>query len=81
MQVGLPGLLPWAVRLARRAHVTVASVGTSLEVKCSRGVKLVADALIDDCTGHSYDLIALPVSTAARHAPCAMRAQRYHQPT
>jgi 4-methyl-5(b-hydroxyethyl)-thiazole monophosphate biosynthesis len=45
----------------RRAgiEVTVASVGR-LQVIASRGVKLVADALIADCTHQTYDCIALP---------------------
>jgi 4-methyl-5(b-hydroxyethyl)-thiazole monophosphate biosynthesis len=45
----------------RRAglEVTVASVG-ALQVKASRGVKIVADALIGDCVGQTYDCIALP---------------------
>lgn len=42
------------------AHVTVASVESGLEVTCSRGVKLVADALIADAAHDTYDLIALP---------------------
>jgi len=41
------------------ADVTVASVGAK-EVTASRGVKLVADALISDCMDQTYDLIALP---------------------
>ncbi|PQP35028.1 DJ-1 family protein [Desulfobacteraceae bacterium SEEP-SAG9] len=41
------------------ADVTVASVN-SLQVTASRGVKLVADKLISDCTNETYDLIALP---------------------
>ncbi len=43
------------------AHVTVASVEDSLEVVCSRNVKLVADVLIGECVDTAYDLIALPV--------------------
>jgi 4-methyl-5(b-hydroxyethyl)-thiazole monophosphate biosynthesis len=45
----------------RRAgvDVTVASVDR-LQVTASRGVKLVADTLIADCTGQTYDCIALP---------------------
>lgn len=45
----------------RRAgvDVTVASVG-KIQVTASRGVKLVADALIADCTSRTYDCIALP---------------------
>ena len=41
------------------ADVTVASVD-SLQVTASRGVKLVADKLISECTNETYDLIALP---------------------
>ena len=41
------------------ASVTTASVG-SLQVVCSRGVKLVADKLIGECTSTTYDLIVLP---------------------
>lgn len=43
------------------ANVTVASVEDSLEVLCSRNVKLVADVLITECVDTPYDLIALPV--------------------
>lgn len=42
------------------AEVTVASVMGRLQVIASRGVKLVADALIEDCLGVDYDLIAVP---------------------
>jgi len=41
------------------AEVTVSSVD-ELQITASRGVKLVADARISDCTGREYDLIALP---------------------
>jgi 4-methyl-5(b-hydroxyethyl)-thiazole monophosphate biosynthesis len=41
------------------AEVTVASVN-GLQVTASRGVKLVADALIADCAEREYALIALP---------------------
>lgn len=45
----------------RRAglEVTVASVG-ALQVTASRGVKIVADAVIADCDTGTYDCIALP---------------------
>ena len=44
------------------AEVTVASVEDSTEVVCSRGVRLVADALLSDLpTTSTYDAIALPV--------------------
>jgi len=42
------------------AEVTVASVETTLQVTASRGVKLVADALIADCASVVYDCIAIP---------------------
>jgi 4-methyl-5(b-hydroxyethyl)-thiazole monophosphate biosynthesis len=41
------------------AEVTVASVD-SLQVTASRGVRLVADTLIRECSGKTYDLVALP---------------------
>lgn len=41
------------------ANVIVASVGGK-QVTASRGVNLVADAVISDCVGKVYDLIALP---------------------
>ena len=39
------------------ATVTLASVGDSLQVKCSRGVKIVADKLISDCISSDWDLM------------------------
>ncbi len=49
------------IDILRRANadVTVASVDT-LQITASRGVKLVADCLIDACADKAYDLIALP---------------------
>ena len=41
------------------AEVTVASVD-GMQVKASRGVKLVADKLIGECAEESFDLIVLP---------------------
>ena len=41
------------------AQVTVASVA-SLQITASRGVKLAADCLIDECKGETFDLIVLP---------------------
>ena len=41
------------------ASVTVAGVG-ALQITASRGVKIVADRLISECIGETYDLIALP---------------------
>jgi transcriptional regulator GlxA family with amidase domain len=42
------------------AHVTIASVGPTLECRMSRGIKVVADCPISDCVGKAWDLIALP---------------------
>jgi 4-methyl-5(b-hydroxyethyl)-thiazole monophosphate biosynthesis len=42
-----------------KADVTVTSVGNK-QVTASRGVNLVADAVISDYVGNVYDLIALP---------------------
>ncbi len=42
------------------ARVDVASVETTTEVVASRGVRLVADCLIERCRDRSYDLIVLP---------------------
>lgn len=42
-----------------KANVTVASIGNK-QVTASRGVNLVADAVISDCVGKVYDLIVLP---------------------
>jgi len=49
------------IDVLRRAgvSVTVASV-SELQVTASRGVKLVADRLVDECLDGTYDLIALP---------------------
>lgn len=43
-----------------KANVVVASVEDKLEVLASRKVKLVADVLLDQASGQSYDLIVLP---------------------
>ena len=52
------------INVLRRAgaEVVVASVGEK-EVSCSRGVKIVADALIGECKAVSFDMIALPGDT------------------
>jgi 4-methyl-5(b-hydroxyethyl)-thiazole monophosphate biosynthesis len=49
------------VDILRRAgvQVTVASVG-GVQVTASRRTRLVADALIGDCAGQAYDMIACP---------------------
>jgi 4-methyl-5(b-hydroxyethyl)-thiazole monophosphate biosynthesis len=49
------------IDVLRRAkvNVTVASVGDK-QITASRGVNLVADVVISECVGNTYDLIALP---------------------
>jgi 4-methyl-5(b-hydroxyethyl)-thiazole monophosphate biosynthesis len=42
------------------AEVTVASVEKELRITASRGVKIEADARIEDCAKTPFDLIALP---------------------
>lgn len=42
------------------ADVTVASVEKDLQIDASWGMKLVADALISECSDNTYDLISLP---------------------
>ncbi len=41
------------------AEVTVASVD-NLQVTASRGVRIVADTLVKNCTGKKFDLVVLP---------------------
>merc|ERR1719373_331840 len=42
------------------AEVVVASVMPELQVKMARGLKVVADCLIQDCAGKEWDAIACP---------------------
>jgi 4-methyl-5(b-hydroxyethyl)-thiazole monophosphate biosynthesis len=42
------------------AEVTVASVSGNLQVKMSRGLKILADCLIADCADKEWDAIACP---------------------
>jgi 4-methyl-5(b-hydroxyethyl)-thiazole monophosphate biosynthesis len=53
------------IDVLRRADVavTVASVETDLQVTAARGTKLVAERRLADCTGTTWDLIALPGGT------------------
>jgi len=44
-----------------KANVVVASVESSLEILASRGIKIMADILINDAQESSHDLIILPV--------------------
>ena len=42
------------------AHVEIASVEKTLQVQCSRGLKIVADKNIEQCRTLLYDLIVVP---------------------
>ena len=42
------------------ADVTVAAAGNRLQITASRGVNIVADVLLEQCRGKSFDLIVLP---------------------
>lgn len=42
------------------SHITVATVGSDLVVKCMGGVRIVADKLLRDCVGEDWDLIVCP---------------------
>jgi 4-methyl-5(b-hydroxyethyl)-thiazole monophosphate biosynthesis len=42
------------------ADVTVASVGSGLQITASRGVKIVADVLLEQCRDATFDLIVVP---------------------
>jgi len=50
------------IDILRRAGaiVTVASVSGELQITASRGVVIVADALIEECVDQDYDLVVLP---------------------
>lgn len=60
------------------AEVTVASIHDHAEVTASRGVRLVADALLRDLDGRNFDLIALPGGTrgAENFRDCAPLVER-----
>lgn len=68
------------IDILRRAHVevTVASVHEHLAITASRGTRIVADALLQDCVDQDYDLIALPGGMpGARHlSECALLIDR-----
>lgn len=49
------------------ALVTMASVEESMQVTCSRGVRIVADAMIADVADQAFDLIAVPVQYPYTH--------------
>lgn len=50
------------IDVLRRAdiQVTIASTTGARQVTCSRGITLITDALISDCSEESFDLVVLP---------------------
>jgi protein deglycase len=42
------------------AHVEMAAVGDSLQVRSSHNVRVMADRTLTECAGETYDLIVLP---------------------
>ena len=66
----------------RRAEleVTVASVSEQIQVKCSRGVNLVADVLLYTCHENIYDVIVLPGNSIGHyHAKQKLTPNRWHE--
>lgn len=67
------------IDLLRRAgiEVTVASITGHKEVKCSRGVRIVTDKLLEECN-ESYDVIAIPggMPGAVNLSKCQLLIQR-----
>ncbi|KAK9862272.1 hypothetical protein WJX84_009616 [Apatococcus fuscideae] len=55
------------------ASVTVASVEDTRQVEMSRQVQLVADKLISDCVGTTFDAIALPGGMPGAESLCASK--------
>lgn len=43
-----------------QAQVTIASTEGKEQVTCSRGIKIVADTVIENCVAEDYDLVVLP---------------------
>jgi len=71
------------IDVLRRAEieVVVASIETRRMITCSRGVRLTADAMLNDVLAQDFDLIALPggmpgAQRLAEHQPLAHRVQQ-----
>jgi 4-methyl-5(b-hydroxyethyl)-thiazole monophosphate biosynthesis len=47
------------------ATVTICSVGSSAQVTCSRGVRIVANTTIEELGSTEFDAIAIPGADAA----------------
>jgi len=71
------------IDVLRRAgvEVTVAAVGDRREITASRGVRLVADALLAETAARTFDLIALPGGTRGAEAfrDCPELIARLHE--
>ena len=61
-------------------QVTTATINDTLETKCSRGVKIVADKFLKDCN-EQYDVIALPggLPGANYFAECSLLIEKLQQ--
>jgi 4-methyl-5(b-hydroxyethyl)-thiazole monophosphate biosynthesis len=71
------------IDVLRRAEieVVVASIEIRRMITCSRGVRLTADAMLNDVLAQDFDLIALPggmpgAQRLAEHLPLAQRVQQ-----
>jgi 4-methyl-5(b-hydroxyethyl)-thiazole monophosphate biosynthesis len=71
------------VDVLRRAEieVVVASIEVRRMITCSRGVRLTADAMLNDVLAQEFDLIVLPggmpgAQRLAEHMPLAQRVQQ-----
>jgi len=71
------------IDVLRRAEieVVVASIETRRMITCSRGVRLTADAMLNDVLVQDFDLIVLPggmpgAQRLAEHQPLAQRVQQ-----
>ncbi|KAK1325195.1 hypothetical protein QJS10_CPA01g02130 [Acorus calamus] len=60
------------------ADVTVASVSSGLQVDASWGLRLVADVLVSDCAGSTFDLGGMPGSTNLRDCEALESLVRKH---
>jgi 4-methyl-5(b-hydroxyethyl)-thiazole monophosphate biosynthesis len=71
------------IDVLRRAEVevVVASIEARRMITCARGVRLTADAMLNDVLAQDFDLIALPggmpgAQRLAEHLPLAQRVQQ-----
>ncbi len=73
------------IDLLRRAGITVvsASVTEDLKITGGRGIPLIADTLLSDCTGQSFDMLILPggpgVDALRKRPEVLALAQKFHR--